>query len=103
MTVRRVLPAFALTLVAAAVIALLPMILSDTNQYRFSFVATFLIAALGLQILTGYAGQISLGHGGFMLVGAYVTTILSVDHGWRDLYTIPLAGLITGEIGRAHV
>jgi branched-chain amino acid transport system permease protein len=34
-----------------------------------------------------------------MLVGAYVTAILSVDHGWRDLYTIPLAGLITGALG----
>jgi branched-chain amino acid transport system permease protein len=42
---------------------------------------------------------ISLGQGGFMLVGAYVTAILSVDHGWRDLYTIPLAGLITGVLG----
>jgi branched-chain amino acid transport system permease protein len=99
MTVRRVLPAFALTLVAAAVVVVLPMFLSDTNQYRFAYVATFLIAALGLQILTGYAGQISLGHGGFMLVGAYVTTILSVDHGWNDLSTIPLAGLITGVFG----
>jgi branched-chain amino acid transport system permease protein len=99
MTVRRVLPAFALTLAGAAAVALLPMILSDTNQYRFSFVATFLIAALGLQILTGYAGQISLGHGGFMLIGAYVTTILSVDHGWNDLSTIPLAGLIAGVVG----
>ena len=54
---------------------------------------------LGLQILTGYAGLISLGHGGFMLIGAYVTTILSVDHGWNDLATIPLAVVITGVVG----
>ena len=52
-----------------------------------------------MQILTGYAGLISLGQGGFMLVGAYVTAILSVDHGWKDLATIPLAGAITGVLG----
>ena len=86
-------------LAGAAVIAVLPFFLSDTHEYRFAFVATFFIAALGLQILTGYAGQISLGHSGFMLVGAYTTTILSVDHGWNDLSTIPLAGLITGVFG----
>ena len=99
MTARRFLPGFAATLVAAVVILLFPLFLSDTHEYRFAFVATFFIAALGLQILTGYAGQISLGHSGFMLVGAYVTTILSVDHGWNDLATIPLAGLITGVVG----
>jgi branched-chain amino acid transport system permease protein len=84
------LPGVAAALVAAATVAVLPLFLSDTHEYRFAFVATFFIAALGLQILTGYAGQISLGHSGFMLVGAYVTTILSVDHGWNDLSTICL-------------
>ena len=86
-------------LLAAAAIAVLPLVIGDTNQFRVAFVATYFIAALGLQIVTGYAGLISLGQGGFMLVGAYVTAILTVDHGWRDLYTIPLAGLITGALG----
>jgi branched-chain amino acid transport system permease protein len=89
----------ALTVAGALVIVLLPFWLKDTNEYRFAFVAAFFIAALGLQILTGYAGQISLGHSGFMLIGAYVTTILSVDHGWRDLATVPLAGLVAGVAG----
>src|SRR5262249_47012759 len=48
---------------------------------------------------TGYAGQISLGHSGFMLIGAYTTMILSVDHGVRDVYTIPLAGVFAGIAG----
>jgi branched-chain amino acid transport system permease protein len=98
-TARRFLPALAGALLGGAAIAVLPFFLGDTNEYRFAFVATFFVAALGLQILTGYAGLISLGQGGFMLVGAYVTTILSVDHGWSDLATIPLAGLITGVFG----
>ncbi len=99
MTNWRVWRGFTGALLGAAAIAVLPLLIADTNEYRFAFVATFFIAALGLQIVTGYAGLISLGQGGFMLVGAYVTAILSVDHGWRDLYTIPLAGLITGALG----
>jgi branched-chain amino acid transport system permease protein len=87
------------TVLAAAVIIVLPLFLSDTHEYRFAYVATFFIAALGLQILTGYAGLISLGQSGFMLIGAYTTTILSVDHGWNDLATIPLAGLLAGIAG----
>jgi branched-chain amino acid transport system permease protein len=84
---------------AAIVMALLPLVLSDTNEYRFAFVGAFFIAVLGLQILTGFTGQISLGHSGFMMIGAYVTTILSVDHGWNDLATIPLGGLVAGVAG----
>jgi branched-chain amino acid transport system permease protein len=99
MTQWRVWRGFTGALLGAAAIAVLPLLIGDTNEYRFAFVATFFIAALGLQILTGYAGLISLGQGGFMLVGAYVTAILSVDHGWNDLATIPLAGLITGALG----
>jgi len=98
-TVRGFLPGFLGALAAAAAIALLQMVIGETHEYRLAFVATYFIAALGLQVVTGYAGLISLGQGGFMLVGAYVTAILSVDHGWRDLYTIPLAGLITGALG----
>jgi branched-chain amino acid transport system permease protein len=96
---RGFLPRFLGAIAAAIAIAVLPLVVGGTQQYRLAFVATYFIAALGLQIVTGYAGLISLGQGGFMLVGAYVTTILSVDHGWRDLYTIPLAGLITGALG----
>jgi branched-chain amino acid transport system permease protein len=83
----------------ALAIALLPLVLGDTHEYRFAFVASYFIAALGLQLLTGFAGQISIGHSGFMMLGAYTTLILSVDHGWRDLWTIPVAGAISGAIG----
>ena len=99
MITRRFLVGLVGTVVAAAVIVVLPLLLSDTHEYRFAFVATFFIAALGLQILTGYSGLISLGQSGFMLIGAYTTTILSVDHGWNDLATIPLAGLLAGIAG----
>ena len=56
----------------------------ELPEYQLGLVAVYLIALLGLNILTGFTGQISLGHGAFMGIGAYTTTILVVDHGWRD-------------------
>jgi branched-chain amino acid transport system permease protein len=85
--------------VLAVVVLLLPLVVSDFREFQLAYVGVYFIAALGLNILTGYAGQISLGHGGFMMIGAYVTAILSVKHGWNDMATIPLAGLITGVAG----
>jgi branched-chain amino acid transport system permease protein len=86
-------------LVAAVVVA--PFISSNYRSYQLGFVAIYLIALCGLDILTGFTGQISLGHGAFMGIGAYTTTILVVDHGWRDVWTIPVAGLVAGLIGVA--
>ena len=86
-------------LVVAVIVA--PFVTSNYRSYQLGFVALYLIALCGLDILTGFTGQISLGHGAFMGIGAYTTTILVVDHGWRDLWTIPLAGLIAGAFGIA--
>jgi branched-chain amino acid transport system permease protein len=84
-------------LVAAVVVA--PFVFSHYRTYQLAFVGIYLTALVGLNILTGFTGQISLGHGAFMGVGAYTTTILVVDHGWRDLWTIPLAGVVAGACG----
>ena len=94
-------PRIALLLAAAAFLAVLPRFVSDYRAYEFAKVGIYFIALLGLNILTGYAGQISLGHGGFMAIGAYTTAILSVDHGVRDIWTIPLAGVVAGIVGFA--
>jgi branched-chain amino acid transport system permease protein len=59
----------------------------------------YFIALLGLNIVTGYTGQISLGHSAFMAIGGYTSAILVVDHGVRDLWTIPIAGLVAGAAG----
>jgi branched-chain amino acid transport system permease protein len=56
---------------------------------------------LGLNIVTGYTGQISLGHGAFMAVGGYTTAILMTKYGVQDIWTIPLAGLVAGAAGLA--
>jgi branched-chain amino acid transport system permease protein len=86
-------------LVAAVLVA--PLLFSNFRTYQLGFVGLFLVALLGLNILTGFTGQISLGHGAFMGIGAYTTTILVVDHGWRDLWTIPVAGAVAGAFGLA--
>ena len=86
-------------LVVAVVLA--PLLLSNYRTYQLGLVAVYLVALLGLDMLTGFTGQISLGHGAFMGIGAYTTTILVVDHGWRDLWTIPVAGLAAGLCGLA--
>jgi branched-chain amino acid transport system permease protein len=90
-------------LVLAALIAIVPRLIGDFTAYEFAIVGMYFIALLGLSILTGYSGQISLGHGAFMAIGGYTTAILSVDgiygHQLRDLWTIPLAGLVAGVAG----
>ncbi len=86
-------------LVLAAAVALVPRFLSDFHTREFAIVGIYFIALLGLAILTGYNGQISLGHGAFMAIGGYTTAILSVDHGVRELWTIPLAGILAGAAG----
>jgi branched-chain amino acid transport system permease protein len=87
----------------AALIAVMPRYVDSFTAYELATVGMFFIALLGLSILTGYSGQISLGHGAFMAVGGYTTAILSVDgiygHHIRDVWTIPIAGLVAGVAG----
>jgi branched-chain amino acid transport system permease protein len=86
-----------------AIVAVLPSFVSDFRARELAIVGMYFIALLGLAILTGYNGQISLGHGAFMAVGGYTTAILSVDgiygHQIRDLWTIPIAGVVAGLAG----
>jgi branched-chain amino acid transport system permease protein len=89
--------------VLALIVAALPRFVSDFRARELAIVGMYFIALLGLSILTGYSGQISLGHGAFMAIGGYTTAILSVDgiygHQVRDLWTIPIAGVIAGVAG----
>ena len=54
----------------------LPPFISDFKARDYAYVGIYLVALLGLNILTGYTGQISLGHGAFMAIGGYTTAIL---------------------------
>jgi branched-chain amino acid transport system permease protein len=89
--------------VLALIVAALPRFISDFRARELAIIGMYFIALLGLSILTGHSGQISLGHGAFMAIGGYTTAILSVDgvygHQVRDLWTIPIAGVIAGIAG----
>ena len=83
----------------AVVVFVLPSFVSAFRAQQFAYVAIYLVAIIGLNILTGYTGQISLGHGAFMAIGGYTTAILMVDHGVKDIWTIPIAALVAGVVG----
>ena len=74
------LPALVSLVAVAAVLAVLPFLLSGYHLSLVAQVGVFFIGVLGLNILTGYTGQISIGHGAFMAIGGYTTAILSRDH-----------------------
>ena len=86
-------------LALAALVAVIPRFISDFHARELAIVGMYFIALLGLSILTGYSGQISLGHGAFMAIGAYTTAILNVDHGVNYVWTIPVAGVVAGLAG----
>ncbi len=81
----------ALLLVAACV---LPFLVSNYRVFQFTLVLVYAIALLGLNMLTGYNGQISLGHGAFYAIGAYVAAILMDKFGVPYWATLPAAGAV---------
>jgi branched-chain amino acid transport system permease protein len=80
---------------------LLPFFFSSYRVSQFTLVLAYAVAALGLNLLVGYSGQISLGHGAFFALGAYTTAILVAKSGWPHLATIPVAAAICFAAGFA--
>jgi branched-chain amino acid transport system permease protein len=87
----------------AVFLSILPFLIDGYHQGLATYVAIYFIAILGLNILTGYTGQISIGHGAFMAIGGYTTTLLSADQHWNLIATLPaslaiafLCGLLVG-------
>ena len=82
-----------------ALACMLPLVLSNFRLFQFTQVYIYAIAVLGLNMLTGYNGQFSLGHGAFYAIGAYVSAIMmdrwNVHYGW----TLPVAAVICLVVG----
>ena len=78
---------------------LLPFTLSNYHVFELTQVMIYAIAVLGLNILTGYNGQISLGHGGFFAAGAYTAAILMHRYGVPYWATLPPAALVCFALG----
>jgi branched-chain amino acid transport system permease protein len=90
-------------LVLAVVIPLLqPLLPNLVSDYRLFLVSTMIIAAiavLGLNLLTGFNGQISLGHGAFYAVGAYTAAILMDQANLPYYATLPIAAVVCFVVG----
>ena len=93
---RRQLILVALVLLAACA---LPFLVSDYRTFQFTLALVYSIALLGLNLLTGYNGQISLGHGAFYAIGAYTTAILMDQYGVPYWATIPIAAVVCLVVG----
>ena len=84
----------------AALVALLPVLFPD-NYFVIVIGASaglHVILAVGLNLLMGYAGQISLGHAAFFGMGAYASAILTTRFGWPSLLALAAGLVATGAI-----
>ncbi len=79
--------------------AALPWFLPPFAVFDFIYVAAYATAILGLVVLTGMNGQVSLGHGAFLAIGGYVVAIAAKDAGVPYWLGIPLAGIASGIVG----
>jgi len=82
--------------IAAAILfgLLLPLLISDYRVFQFTLVLVYAMAVLGLNILTGFNGQFSLGHSAFYAIGAYTAAIMMDQFGIAYYWTIPAAGAV---------
>lgn len=88
-----------LVVVLAIVLYELPLYYQEFRVRQFNEVIFLSVAVLGLGLLTGFNGQISIGHGAFFGIGAYTTAILVADHGWSYLATMPVGALLAFVVG----
>lgn len=97
--VRTLPPRYWLVAVVVLFFIGLPTVIDSFQAGEWAQALVLGIAIMGLNILVGYSGQLSLGHGAFMALGAYVSAILAHRYKLDYLLTIPIAGLLTGLVG----
>ncbi len=85
--------------VLALCLLVFPFLVEQYFLYIANLCGIAVIGALGLNILAGYTGQISLGHSAFIAIGAYTSTILSVKWGFPFWVSFPIAGIVSAISG----
>ncbi|UPY35881.1 branched-chain amino acid ABC transporter permease [Sediminicoccus sp. KRV36] len=87
-------------LAAGFALALVPLwVLESFHLFQLTLAVIMALAVLGLNIVTGYNGQISLGHGAFFAVGAYATAIPMSLLDWSFWATLPVSAIVCGAVG----
>ena len=84
----------ALAVVLLAALLAFPFLVKGYFIFQATMILAYAVALMGLNLLTGYNGQISLGHGAFYAIGAYTTAILMDRYGVPYWLTIPASGLV---------
>ncbi len=87
------------TVLLLAALALLPCVAGNYTLYIVTLIAVNTIVAVGLNILVGSTGQISLGHAGFFAIGAYSCVLLMTKLGIPFIVALPAAGFIAALFG----
>ena len=84
--------------VLAVVLLAAPWWASEYMMTQLHFIGIYSIVGLGLMLLVGFTGQISLGHAAFLAVGAYTEALLAAA-GWPFWLTLPCAALLAAAVG----
>ena len=85
--------------VVRQVVLVVPLLLSDYYLSILNLVSVAIVGALGLNILVGYTGQVSIGHGAFMSVGAYTAANLATRLDAPFWISLPIGGLMAAAVG----
>ena len=89
----------AVAVVVAAIVAFLSIKLNTFRDYQIAEIAVEVTAVAGLTVLTGLSGQISLGHGAFMAIGAYTTALLLLHLNWPFVAALVVAAAVSAVTG----
>lgn len=89
------------TALCVLLVLVFPFLVGQSSYYMglAATVAMYAIASIALNLLTGYGGQVSVGHSGFLLIGAYSAAILSATCNVPFWLALPAAGIITALVG----
>ena len=90
-----------LAIIVAAIVVFLSIKLNAFRDYQIAEIAVEVTAVAGLTVLTGLSGQISLGNGAFMAIGAYVTALLLLHLNWPFYVVLVVAAAATAAAGAA--
>src|SRR5271155_3689556 len=89
----------AAAVVVAAIVAFLSIKLNTFRDYQIAEIAVEVTAVAGLTVLTGLSGQISLGNGAFMAIGAYTTALLLLPLTWPFIAALVAAAAVSAVTG----
>jgi branched-chain amino acid transport system permease protein len=84
---------------ATVFLYVIPFAIPSYLVSQFATVLTFAIAIIGINLVTGYGGAITLGHAAFVALGSYTTSILVVRYGWNPYATLPVAAALSWLAG----